>query len=215
MAPTATSTELSNATDQRPARIAARGLLRAEQFQPVAVGQDADRAEPDRHHQHHALEQRLCQRRDSGEQQQTADGAQRVGPEYRPHHPAAAAEQRGAADDHGGDRLQRIVGAHLRIARQASAAPGTARRRPPATPRAYRPPAASARRARPTGTPPPPTIRRHNSRARAPNCGTAPTPPARRRQAAAAMSESRPKVSLVSRSPRSSSMLPPGIGRSR
>ena len=106
------------ATDQRPGRVAARGLLRAEQFQAVAIGQDADRADADRRHQHHALEQRLCQRRDAGEQQQAADRAQRVGSEDRTNDPAAAAEQRGAANDHGGDRLQCVVGSHLRVARQ-------------------------------------------------------------------------------------------------
>ena len=118
MPPSATSTELSSPRiSGRPGSVRAVSCALSSSSR-LRLARMRIAPSPIADHQHQPSNSGCASGRDPGEQQQAVDGAQGVGAEDRSHHPAAAAQQRRAADHHRGDRLQRVVGAHLRIARQ-------------------------------------------------------------------------------------------------
>src|ERR1700688_2582385 len=90
-------------------RIARRCMASlAEELEAVAHAEPARRAEADRGKQHDPLEERLEERRQVEDEEQVLDRAQHEGAEDRADRAACAAEERGAADDDRGDRVQRI-----------------------------------------------------------------------------------------------------------
>ena len=92
-------------TRRRDAREPARQPYRSSRLRMRSSRTDA---EADGGHQHHALEQRLPQRLDVEHEQQVADRAEHQRAEDRADRAARAAEQRHAAQHHGGDRIQRV-----------------------------------------------------------------------------------------------------------
>src|SRR5882724_1460445 len=95
------------------ARVSGRTRMRgtddlAEQLETVAHAEDAAGAEADRGEQDDALKERLPERRQVEDEEQILDAPQYEGAEDRADDTAAAAEQRGAADHHRGDRVERI-----------------------------------------------------------------------------------------------------------
>src|SRR4051812_86797 len=85
-----------------------RDCASAIQLETIAHAQQPECAEADGGRQHHPLEQRLPQWLDVEHEEQIADRAKHERPENCADRAAGTAEQRYAAEDHRGNRIQRI-----------------------------------------------------------------------------------------------------------
>src|SRR5215207_4981658 len=79
--------------------------------------QEPERAEADRKQKHDADEQGLQHRIDIKHDEEIADGAHDEGTEDRANGASRPAEQRGAADDHGSNRVERVIPTQRRLCR--------------------------------------------------------------------------------------------------
>ena len=147
------------------------GVAQSEPLQPVPHAEEAEGAEADREHQHHALEERLPERVEVEDEEQVADGAEGERAENRADGAAGPAEERNAAEHDRGDREERIgvaarIGRLAGIGEEGEVEPADRRR---AGPTAYRPRTSPAGSARPTCRRRPPTSRPHRRPGRSPS----------------------------------------------